>query len=249
MKKTTFLILTALSLSLGLSSARTWTQASTGKQLEGELTRINGEKILITRSNGSSLEIPIAMLNEEDQQYIAEWQKEKMSTGAPAAPGETSEESVAMEIPEGPTELVLSDVHLCCGGCKKAVEGALGTLTGVEISAGRSDVTIKGESGELVKTALEYVMDKGFYGTPSIAAFAPTKKYSTDKKESVSISKVHLCCDDCVEAAEDALMDVEGAEEIEGLEAKARDFVVKGMISPADVVAALNAVGLHGSVR
>lgn len=245
MKKALVLIVVGLLSSLSFTQARTWTQAATGKTLEGELTRINGEKILITRSNGSSLEIPIAMLAEGDKQYIAEWQKEK-SASSPLGGDAPAE---AMEIPEGEVELVLADVHMICNGSKNAIENALGSLTGATISTGRSDVTIEAESGDLAKTAMEYLMQRGFYGKPSIEAFADTKTYSDEKKETLTISRLPLYCGRCVGEVEGVLNDVEGLKEIEGLERGARDVTVKGEISPADVIAALHEAGMHAQVR
>tara|TARA_R110002096_G_scaffold16106_14_gene55044 strand:+ start:3018 stop:3758 length:741 start_codon:yes stop_codon:yes gene_type:complete len=245
-KKALVLIVVGLSLSLSVSLARTWTQASTGKTLEGELTRINGEKILIMRSNGSSLELPIAMLTDADKQFIAEWQKEK--AGAPSPAG-GSGEAVAMEIPEGETKLVLSGVHMVCEGCTNAIEGSLGSLAGVEISTGRDKITIEAESGELVKTAMGYVMQRGFYGKPSIEAFADNKKYSDEKKESLTVSRLPLYCGKCVDEVEEVLEDVEGLKEIEGLERGAREVIVKGEVSQADVMKALHEAGMHAQVR
>ncbi|MEM1296274.1 MAG: heavy-metal-associated domain-containing protein [Verrucomicrobiota bacterium] len=244
MEKVLILIVVGFLSSLTFTEARTWTQAATGKTLEGELTRVNGEKILITRSNGSSLEIPIAMLADEDKQFIAEWQKEKS-----AAPPLGGDAPAAMEIPEGETELVLADVHMICNGSKNAIEGALGSLTGATISTGRSDVTIEADTGDLAKTAMEYLMQRGFYGEPSIEAFADTKEYSDEKKESLTVSRLPLYCGRCVGEVEGVLKGVDGLEEIEGLSRGARDVTVKGEVSQADVMAALHKAGMHAQVR
>ncbi len=239
----TFLV---LALTLTWSSARTWTQASTGKTLEGKLTKVDGENILITRTNGTSLKVPIKMLSEGDKKFIADWQKEK--EGSPA-PGDAEETPKKEPIPEGETKLVLSDVHLVCNGCKSAVESASGSLTNVTVTAGRRDVTIEGATGELVKTAMAYVMQRGFYGTPSISAYADTKKYSTEKKEMLTVSRLPLYCGKCVDEVEDVLKSVDGVKEIEGLERRAKDVILKGETSPADVIAALHEAGIHAAVR
>ncbi|MCP5541479.1 MAG: PQQ-binding-like beta-propeller repeat protein [Akkermansiaceae bacterium] len=53
----------------GLIQARTWTQASTGKQIEAEFVKIEGDKALLKVGNRTA-QVPIADLSAEDQAYI-----------------------------------------------------------------------------------------------------------------------------------------------------------------------------------
>jgi len=54
--------------------ARTWTEAKTGRTVEGEFRKLNGEDVEILRSNGTLLKLPLAMLSDEDKKFVAESQ-------------------------------------------------------------------------------------------------------------------------------------------------------------------------------
>ncbi len=58
------------------SAVREWTQASTGKQLVGELVKVEGGEITI-RTERREIPIPLAMLVEEDRKFVADWQAQR----------------------------------------------------------------------------------------------------------------------------------------------------------------------------
>ncbi len=95
-------------LAVSAASPRMWTQASTGKQLEGELAKVDGEGELETvtiRAGGRLVPIPLAMLAAEDQEFVTAWKAKQEVAGnidvATPAPA-TSMASVEMAvIPEG----------------------------------------------------------------------------------------------------------------------------------------------------
>ena len=73
------------------SNSRAWTQASTGKQLQGELSKVSGEGMdtrITIRSGERLIEIPLAMLVEADQAFVKSWQgTTEPGTPQAAAPG------------------------------------------------------------------------------------------------------------------------------------------------------------------
>jgi thiol-disulfide isomerase/thioredoxin len=65
------MIFTAL---FGASSAssRTWTEAASGRTIEGEFRKLNGDTVEVLRPNGTLLKLPLAKLSEADQKFVAE---------------------------------------------------------------------------------------------------------------------------------------------------------------------------------
>lgn len=237
------IIVSAIAFSGLFAEARTWTAAQGGKTFQGELKEVKGDNVVIVRSDGQSFTLPISRLSEADQKFIADSQKPDDPKPSPDTPA-----AADMKIPEGPTELVLTEAHACCRGCYEAIEGSLGSLTGVEVKATENTITIKGESGGLVEAALGYVMQRGFYGKPSIPAFADKKKYNANKVETLYLSRFHVCCRDCEKTMEKALEGIDGIDDISDIEKGVNEIEITGKISQADVMAALHAVGMHASV-
>ncbi len=72
MKSRALLILSAFCLTLPSTlDARTWKEAGSGRTLEGEYSKTEGDQVVIIRANGSSFKIPLAKLTEEDQKFVA----------------------------------------------------------------------------------------------------------------------------------------------------------------------------------
>ncbi|RYD42837.1 MAG: hypothetical protein EOP85_10790, partial [Verrucomicrobiaceae bacterium] len=65
MKTRSLLVLSALSLLLSSPlGARTWKEAGSGRTLEGEFSKTEGDQVVIVRSNGSSVKIALSKLSE-----------------------------------------------------------------------------------------------------------------------------------------------------------------------------------------
>ncbi len=65
------------------SDTRAWTQASTGKQIEGVLVKVDVEadqETVTIRVAGRMISIPLTMLVAEDQQFVAAWRTKKATT-------------------------------------------------------------------------------------------------------------------------------------------------------------------------
>ena len=82
------MIFTAL---FGASSAssRSWTEAASGRTIEGEFRQLNGDTVEVLRPNGTLLKLPLAKLSEADQKFVAE-----QGTASSAAAGEVERPKV-----------------------------------------------------------------------------------------------------------------------------------------------------------
>jgi len=219
------------------SEARTWTRASDGAKIEGEFVRMkDATTVFIRRDSGAVVEVPLAMLVAEDQAAI----KELAAT--PSAPAKTAP-------PTGETEVTLTDVHLCCGGCRRGVERAASGFD-VEVSTSGKSVTVKGEKGSEVQKALDAIAEAGFYGNSDHDTVKIADVAAGDSESSkVKVSGVHLCCESCVKAVNEALSSVSGFQEHDA-EDGADSFEVSGEgLKAGEIVAALRAKGLNGTVR
>jgi thioredoxin-related protein len=62
--------------------ARTWKEVGSDRTLDGEYSKTEGDQVVIVRSNGSSVKVPLAKLSDEDKKFIAE-QPVATPAGAP----------------------------------------------------------------------------------------------------------------------------------------------------------------------
>ena len=71
------------------ASSRTWTEAASGRTIEGEFRKLNGDTVEVLRPNGTLLKLPLAKLSEADQKFVAE-----QGTASSAAAGEVERPKV-----------------------------------------------------------------------------------------------------------------------------------------------------------
>ncbi len=72
--RTPLLALSALAVLLfgaPQSDARTWTQAETGRKIEADFVRLEGDLVVLSM-NGQLAKVPLAQLSEEDQAFVEE---------------------------------------------------------------------------------------------------------------------------------------------------------------------------------
>ncbi len=220
-------------------SARTWTRASDGATIEGEFVRMkDANTVYIAREGGATVEVPLSMLSKDDQDFI----KTKMVSV-------DSSEVIKKEAPKGETEITLSGVHLCCGGCKSSVEDAVEGIGDLDLSMTGDKITLKAKSGRDVEKALEAIAAAGFYGESDNEDVAiEAGRASDEETDSVTVSGVHLCCGKCVGAIDDVVKAV-GAKE-HNAEKSSSSFTIKGEgLKPSAVLAALRAEGMNGTVK
>ncbi len=218
--------------------ARTWTEAESGRTLEGDFVKLDGENAVIRRADGNSVSVALAKLSDTDREFI-----QSQSTPDPA--GDNT------ELVTG-NEAVLSGVHLCCGGCEKGIAKALAEFEDVEFDVSRSEktVTLSSSSPRKMQEAVDAIADAGYYGTSNHEAVKIKEvEAGTGKGDSVEVSGVHLCCGKCIDAVDSAIENIEGAA-THNAEKNSPTFTIEGEgITAAAVIAALHAEGINGTVR
>lgn len=227
------------------SEARTWTRAADQKTIEGDFVKADGDKVTINMK-GKEVALPISALTKEDQDFIT---AQMDGGGAKKEDGKTEEAKAgSKEMPQGPTEVVLSGVHLCCSKCEKKMEEAVARYDDIKLVFDKDaeTVTFKGETGQAVEDALFKVHEAGFYGTTDHERLKMKKPGgSTKEYEELNVTGIHVCCGKCEKAIKSALKEVPGIED-DTLEKGKSSFKVSGKkITIADLNKALNGVGLN----
>ena len=70
MNKTLILLLAALGIVSDSAIARTWTEAATGRTVEADFVRIEGEKVVVRMKNGTVSQFAISRLSEADKAFL-----------------------------------------------------------------------------------------------------------------------------------------------------------------------------------
>jgi copper chaperone CopZ len=147
----------------------------------------------------------------------------------------------------------LSNVHLCCNGCVKGAEKAVSGTAGASAQCDKDGgtVTITAPDKATAQKAVDALVTAGYFGSsndPSVTvkAHSGAKKAKVQGKvQSLKVSGVHLCCDKCVKAANDALMKVPGVKATTAAKG-VESFEVTGDFTGKDAFSALNKAGLTG---
>ena len=72
MKLSVVCALSADSIMLPASvGAKTWKEAGSDRSLEGEYLKTDGDNVVVTRPNGTTVKIPLTKLADEDKQFVA----------------------------------------------------------------------------------------------------------------------------------------------------------------------------------
>ena len=148
--------------------------------------------------------------------------------------------------------VTISDTHVCCQSCVKAVAKVIATVPGLS-GAGDQDadtITLTGPDTATVQKGADALVAAGFFGKSS----DPTIKINADTgakdqtMQSVTIDNVHLCCGKCVKAVNEALATVPG---VTGNTAAkgAKSFDVTGNFNDKAVFDALQKAGLTGQEK
>ncbi len=234
------------------AEVREWTQSATGKKLKAEFVKMKDDKtVTIRMAGGRTHDVPVASLSEADRTYI----KEKNAAAPADSKKPIGKKGDAPELPEGEVTVVLSEVHLCCGGCVKAIEKVNENkkyrIEDVKIKADRKEktVTIEAPTGIRAQRALAGILSAGYYGKSDhdVLQIKEARGKGTDFKSNImTVRDIHMCCGGCIKAAKGALKEVEGVEEYE-IEEGDTQFYVKGKdFKPYEVMMALRAVGFGG---
>jgi periplasmic mercuric ion binding protein len=149
------------------------------------------------------------------------------------------------------TKVTISETHLCCGQCLKAVDATLKDMPGVTFKSdqGAKTIAITAESDAAAQKAIDALAAEGFYGKLDNDKLK-YKPVATGKEavEKLELSGIHNCCGACTTSIKKAVTSVSG---VSGTNIKAKDttFAVEGKFNPGDVVKALLDAGFYVQVK
>jgi len=150
------------------------------------------------------------------------------------------------------TKVTLTQMHLCCGVClkavQKAVDGVEGATVELDKKAGSAIVTAGDDAA--AQKAVDAIAAAGFHGKSDNEKIvvADDSGVKAGKVRRLALSGVHNCCGGCNKAIQKALASVDG---VQANTAKAKEdaFVVEGSFDAAALVAALNKAGFHVKLK
>jgi periplasmic mercuric ion binding protein len=164
--------------------------------------------------------------------------------------------SLVMGADEAKVTVTVSEMHVCCGACIKAVEKAVAKVPGVEAKVeqesgeeGEGMATLTAANVELIQKAVDEIAKAGFHGDlDSDKVKFPPIKAGEGKVKSLEIANIHNCCKGCSSHINEALKSVPGVTTT-SIEPKKSSFVVEGDFAPADVVKALTEAGFYPTLK
>jgi len=149
------------------------------------------------------------------------------------------------------TKVTVSETHLCCGQCLRAVDATLKDMAGVKFKSDQTAKTIEivAENDAAAQKAIDALADAGFYGKLDNQAikFKPVEGGISEVAK-LEVSGVHNCCGQCTNTIKKAVTGVNG---VTGTDVKAKDtsFAVEGKFKPGEVIKALLDAGFYVQVK
>lgn len=154
-----------------------------------------------------------------------------------------------------PGTVTIRGAHLCCGGC---VDGAKGALDGIEgISDVKADVNSKSivfaaKSEKAAVKGIEALADNGFFGKAAFGkkdlAFPEVGAKKGEKRDTITLTGIHLCCGACRKAVHEAFTKLDGLTSME-IDAAAETVKLNGGgMVVQDAVELLQKAGFYGKL-
>jgi copper chaperone CopZ len=147
--------------------------------------------------------------------------------------------------------VTVSEMHLCCPGCTRAVEKAVAEMEGVKCITSQDEGTtvIECADAKAAQKALDAIAAAGFCGKldNEELKFAEVKA-PEGKVKRLEVYEVHNCCGACTKAIKAALAKVEGVT-ADTCKAKETAFVIEGDFSAKDAIAAMAKAGFYCSLE
>src|SRR5205809_2516549 len=98
------------------------------------------------------------------------------------------------------TKVTISDTHLCCGQCLRAVDSTLKDMAGVKFKSdqGAKTIEITADNDEAAQKAINALADAGFYGKldNDKLKFKPVDAGDAAVQK-LEVSGIHNCCGQC----------------------------------------------------
>jgi copper chaperone CopZ len=150
------------------------------------------------------------------------------------------------------TKVTLSEMHICCGACVKAVNKAIDSVEGasVEVDKDAGTSTITADDEATAARAVKAVADAGFHGMSDsqVAAMPMDSGAPAGKVERLELTGIHNCCGGCNKALKKALTTVTGVT-ADNASPKEKVLVVEGEFVAQELIEALYKAGFHGRVK
>jgi len=163
--------------------------------------------------------------------------------------------AVAVAAEEAPVRVELSEIHMCCGVCRKAVEKAVAEVEGAKVAIDEEEwtATVTAPDIKTAQAALDEIAKAGFSGKiedEAVAKQVAFKKVKTadGKVAKLEVTHLHNCCKGCSEAIIEAIEGVEGVTS-HSVKPKQVEFVVEGDFVAADLVKAICDAGFYPQVK
>lgn len=154
------------------------------------------------------------------------------------------------------TTITLSGVHNCCNSCAKGITEAGSKVKDVTVKPAGRNVMITAKSKSSLKKAVEAILGAGYFGTVSgddaekspggSASSALAAKPKMTK--SATVTGLHLCCQKCANAVNEAAKTVAGVTETDAA-SKADKVTIKGDFDANALAIALQSAGFNGKIR
>jgi periplasmic mercuric ion binding protein len=149
------------------------------------------------------------------------------------------------------TKVTVSETHLCCGQCLRAVDATLKDMAGVTFKSdqGAKTIAIVADSDATAQKAIDALAAEGFYGKLDNDKIKYKPVVTGDAAvEKLELSGIHNCCGQCTTSIKKAVTAVSGVSGT-GIKAKDTTFTVEGKFKPGEVVKALLDAGFYVQVK
>lgn len=230
----------------GWLQARTWTSASNGKTLEGDLVSVEGSNLQIKLANGKVIKAPLTAFSKADQEFVAKQKAAPAKTASKAAPKPGDLEPVNFEI---------WHVRTCCAKSKSLYQDSVKGVEGVKMSWGKNSngdkaIMIDAKTKLAAKEAMAKIAEAGLYGETT-SHDVSIRGVGSKAKGDMKASGVAFCCNESVKALESALARCKGSSKdekgvTEHTIKKSKDtFEIKGSTTASEVLRNARKVGFN----
>ena len=150
------------------------------------------------------------------------------------------------------TTVKLTNMHICCGGCTRAIVAATKDLEGAKVAVDQDaeEVTIRAENKAAAQKAVDAILAAGYHAVTESkdVTIGDDSGAKSGKVRRLTVSGAHNCCGACTVAIKGALKTVEGVQ-ADTCKAKQTSFVVEGEFDAQALVKALADAGFHVKVQ
>lgn len=154
----------------------------------------------------------------------------------------------ALQTAQAEVTVTLSKMHLCCGACVKAVEGAIEKVEGatVKVDADGGTAVVTAADAKTTRQAIAAIARAGFHGESdhNKLKVPDNSGVKEGKVKRLELVGVHNCCGGCNTAIKEAIATVAGVEK-DSAAPKSKTLVVEGDFEGLALVQALNKAGFH----